>query len=79
MAADGTGTIYIPLEEFWTFVTKYAPDHSGEIVFGVPRVRERGGDLEIDYAFSTDNHPSTWAEKPQALLQWKELEKKGGS
>lgn len=76
MASDGTGAIYIPLEEVWTFIQKYGPKLDGEIVYGVPHVVDQ--DLVIDYAYSSDNHPTTWVEKPKAVLQWDELKKKGG-
>lgn len=71
MGADGTGSIYIPLAEFWEFVAKYSPDHHGETVYGVPRVEN--DDLVIDYAFSTEAHPSTWETKPPSVTQWGEL------
>jgi hypothetical protein len=76
MGADGTGTIYIPLEEFWAFAQKYGPRLEGESVYGVPRVEN--DDLVIDYAFSTEAHPNTWATKPPAVVQWDDQKKKGG-
>jgi hypothetical protein len=76
MASDGTGSIYIPLEEFWSFVQKYGPKFDGESVWGVPRVV--GEDLVIDYAYSSEAPPQTWKEKPPAVLQWEEHRKAGG-
>ena len=74
MAHDGTGTVYIPLEEFWKFVHEYMPDLKGaEVAYGVPRVKDDGGDLEIDYAFSTECAPSDWAKTPDAVKQWTDL------
>ena len=75
MAHDGEGKIYIPLEEFWKFVQKWAPgDGSAEIRFGVPQFND--SDMVIDYAFSTECHPTEWAEKPKAVAQWDELKAK---
>jgi hypothetical protein len=72
VAHDGQGTIYIPLEEFWAFVRKYAPgDGAEEVRFGVPRATD--GDIEIDYAFSTECAPEGWSKKPPAVTQWEEL------
>ena len=75
MASNGQGTIYIPLDEFWSFVAQYAPKHGGEVLYGLPRITAGGEDLEVDYAFSTECHPDTWAAKPPAVLQWVELRK----
>ena len=72
MAYDGTGKIYIPLEEFWAFVQKYVPATEGaEVAFGVPQVNSR--DIMIDYAYSTEGNPNDWAELPEAVKQWKAL------
>lgn len=76
MGADGTGSIYIPLAEFWTFAQKYGPKLDGEVVYGVPRIEN--DDLVIDYAFSTEAHPSSWAKKPDSVVQWEDHKKKGG-
>ncbi len=76
MGSDGKGTIYIPLEEFWAFVAKYAPNGvigAGEIRYGVPRVNKGAGDLEVSYAFSTDCAPESWGEKPPAVTEWEKL------
>ena len=77
MAHDGTGTIYITMEEFRAFVLKFAPDLDGaEFAFGVPRVSDENSDLEIDYAFSTECPPSSWGKTPPAVQQWNDLKKK---
>jgi hypothetical protein len=73
MGANGEGTIYIPLAEFWTFVEKYNPAKCTETLFGVPRVVDE--DIVIDYAFSTEDHPSSWAEKPKPASQWEKHRK----
>ena len=74
MAHDGEGKIYIPLEEFWKFVQKWAPgDGTSEIRFGVPQFTE--SDVVIDYAFSTEGPPEDWATPPKAITQWDDLRK----
>jgi len=78
MGYDGEGNIYIPLEEFWKFVSDYYPlEKSGaEIVYGKPRIENN--DLVISFAVSTDCDPRTWAEKPKALKEWDKKEEKSG-
>jgi hypothetical protein len=73
MAYDGEGTLYIPLEEFWMWVQQYHPNLKCEIAYGVPRFVD--GDLVIDYAFSSDTDPRSWAKKPKCLEQWDALNK----
>lgn len=75
MAHDGEGTIYIPMEELWKLVMQYAPGDGGaEIAFGVPQFPDgTQGDMTVDYAFSTEAHPSEWAKKPKAISQWDDL------
>lgn len=72
---DAEGQISIPLEEFWAFVAKYHDLNGAEILYGVPRVDDKYH-LVIDYAASTECHPSSWAVKPKVASQWEELEKK---
>ena len=74
MGYDGTGRIYVPLEELWGFVKQYMPKVDGEIAFGVPKVE--GGDLVVDYAHSTECNPKDWATKPEAVTQWEAQNKK---
>jgi hypothetical protein len=64
------GMIEITLEDFWIWVGKQHAD-MGEIQYGVPRVNKSNRTIEIDFAASTDGHPSGWAQKPKAVLQWK--------
>jgi hypothetical protein len=73
MGYDVEGNIYIPLEEFWTFVSQYNPSEKGgaESIYGKPRIENN--DLVISYAASTDCHPKDWAEKPKALKEWDEF------
>lgn len=66
------GTIEIDLVELWTWIAKQHPD-MGEVAYGVPRVNKSNQTLEIDFASSTDGHPSGWAKKPKAVTQWEEL------
>jgi hypothetical protein len=74
MGYTAEGTIEIPLEEFWDFVTKnYSPTNNDEIRFGVPRVNKSNQVLEIDFAFSNDTSPDNWSVKPDCLKQWDEL------
>ena len=74
MAYNGEGTIFIPLDEFWEFVSRYHDFKGAATVFGVPRVESN--DLVIDFAFSTGSDPNAWPQKPKAALQWKGLYKK---
>ena len=68
------GTVYIPLAEFWEFVAKYNDTKMSEVAYGVPRINpENPDDLEIDFAASTEGHPSEWAVKPKAVTQWTDL------
>lgn len=72
MAYDGEGKIYIPIEEFWEFVSKYQPaPTAGFSAFGVPKFTEN--DVEINYAFSTETDPNEWAVEPKAVAEWKAL------
>lgn len=66
------GTMEIDLAELWSWVAKHHAD-MGEIQYGVPRVNKANNTLEIDFAASTDGHPSGWAQKPKAVTQWEEL------
>lgn len=77
---DAEGSIYIPLEEFWQFVSQYNQMKGCEMLYGVPRVV--GNDLVISYAASSECHPSTWAKKPVAALEWdkmKPVHQEGGA
>jgi hypothetical protein len=50
MGYDGQGTVYIPLDEFWTFVKKFHPPMEGATVRYAMEVRIQNEDLEIDFA-----------------------------
>lgn len=66
MASDGVGTIYISGEDWFAFLAKYSPAPEGaEIRFSAPALR--GGDIEVKYAFSTENDPETWVDAPEWL------------
>lgn len=76
MSATSEGTVYIPLEEFWEFVAKYNDTHASEVAYGVPRINpDNPSEMEIDFAASTEGHPSEWADKPKAVRQWDDLGK----
>lgn len=71
MGYDAEGQIFIPAEEFWTFVSKYLPnDLGGEILFGPPVITMDGYDLVIQYALSTICNPVDWTKKSRAEEQW---------
>lgn len=75
MAFVGEALIEIPLEDFWKYVKIHHPDLY-ETQYGVPRVNIDNQTLEIDVAFSYGCHPTEWAVKSKAELQWKELKEK---
>ena len=54
MGIYGKGTIEIPLEEFWRFVSSYMYDKSSNTFFGVPRINNGSQVLEIDYMFNSE-------------------------
>lgn len=68
MSASYEGTIDIPLEDFWEFVSKYHDKTSGEVAYGVPKFHP--GYMEISFAVGSDGHPSDWATKPAAVTEW---------
>ena len=72
MAASYEGLIEIPLEEFWEFVTKYHDKTIGEIAYGIPRVNRSNATIEISFAVGTECHPSGWAKKPLAVMEWEQ-------
>lgn len=65
MAYDAVGKIYIPLEEFYEFVSRYHPKFHGDIRYG--KVLQTNSDIEIDYATSTEADPSQWVKPPDFL------------
>jgi hypothetical protein len=69
MSYSAEGEIYIPLEEFWTFVQDFAPE--GETLFGPPRVTKDGVDMVVSFAVSNETNPSSWAEPPDVVKEWK--------
>jgi hypothetical protein len=71
MASDGTGTLYIPMEEYQEFLRKFSPIPKESFsTYGIPRIEN--GDLVVDYAFSTECDPADWGTPPPAVTQWKE-------
>ena len=75
MASDGQGSIYISYEDFNRFVLNHsAIPPASTFVIGKPKLRYDY--VEIAYAFSTDGNPSSWADKPLAVREIEELERK---
>lgn len=68
------GTIEIPAEEFWEFVSKYCPAQTAghEVTYGKPRMEKNGIDLRISFAASSDGNPVDWSVKPTAITEWDE-------
>lgn len=67
MGFDGQGKIYIPLEAWCEFVSGYAPSAKSGAEFSYAPPRIEGEELVVDYAFSTDCHPSSWTLQPYWL------------
>lgn len=65
MAYDATGKIYIPMEEFWAFVTQFHPKFEGNIHYG--KVVQTECDLEIEYATGSEVDPADWAVPPDFM------------
>lgn len=66
MASDGRGTIYIPFEDWFKFVSKYGPDFAeAEVRYSLPKYGD--GEIAVDYAYSTECAPETWADCPEWL------------
>lgn len=78
MGIYGKGTIEIPLEDFWKFVSSYMYDKSSNTFFGVPRVNNGNQVLEIDYMFNSEVNPEDeWDfEESECKKQWEQLESK---
>lgn len=75
MSRTMEGKIWIPLEDFWAFVEKYAPNGCDEVVYGVPCVTpDSPNDIQITFAASSDGHPIDWSIPPACLSEWKKLE-----
>lgn len=66
MAFDARGKVYIPGEEFWTFVQKFHPEFNGETRYGTPVWNPDSNDLEIEFA-TGETDPGSWAEPPEFL------------
>ena len=78
MGYDAEGTIYIPAEEFWAFVSKYLPNElGGETLFGPPMITKDGVDLVVDYSLSTECHPSDWSKESKVATKWREYKTTG--
>lgn len=80
MSFTAEGTVEIDLCDLhaWIVSSGRVPSGSGDSIYGwgPPRLNESNGTLEIDFAMDGNgNSPSTWAEKPNALKQWDNLNK----
>ena len=69
MAYTIEGSLQIPLDEFWDFLSQYLPSNSANTVFGKPVVNVDNGTLDIGFASDTDENPRTWLEKPLCLRE----------
>jgi hypothetical protein len=68
------GEINIPLEEFWEFVSKYAPQGIGNVMYGVPYIDpDNIHDLTINFVESTYCDPSNEMEPCSVALEWEQL------
>lgn len=78
MGIYGKGTIEIPLEEFWRFVSSYMYDKSSNTFFGVPRVNNGNQVLEIDYMFNSEISPEDEIgfKESECYKQWQQLKNK---
>jgi hypothetical protein len=64
--SDGTGSIYISAEDWAVFLAHYNPvQQRGFMRYSPPRIEN--GVLVVDYAFSTECEPETWAKPPSWL------------
>jgi hypothetical protein len=63
---DGVGTIYIDGNEWNEIIFKLAPFLKGT-EFSIGPIRKSGDIVQIEYAFSEECHPSTWAQPPEWL------------
>jgi hypothetical protein len=74
MAFAFEGMIEIPLEELFTWAENtYGLKGGYERFYGVPKVNKSNQTLEISFAGSDTNDPSTWSKKPKAALEWEEV------
>ena len=76
MSFIAEGTVEIDLCDLHEWILSgghlpVGPDYA----WGPPRVNKSNQTLEIDFAMDNfGNNPATWAEKPNALKQWKDLD-----
>lgn len=66
------GTIYIPIEDFLDFVSKYTPSVSlGSSHFNLDDIKNTGEEIRIEFAASDETPPTEWPEPPWWLRQKK--------
>jgi len=80
MSFTAEGTVEIDLGDLheWILSSGRVPSSfvDNVYVWGPPRTNKGNGTLEIDFAMDGNgNCPSTWAEEPNALKQWDNLNK----
>lgn len=61
--------VWFDMPAFWSFVLKYTPCMTAEYAFGVPKLDDFN--LKVNFAASTEGHPSDWANNPACLKEWK--------
>jgi hypothetical protein len=62
MAHAVQGEVWIPLEDWYEFIGKYAPKTDGEILWGEPT--QTSSDIVIPFACNTECHPAEQATPP---------------
>jgi hypothetical protein len=65
MGHAARGDIWIPIQDWYDFVTKYAPHTTGEMSFGPPS--EMDGELSVPFAINTECHPMDEASPPECI------------
>lgn len=74
MTTTSEGTVYISRTEFCSWIIKQTKLKGKEVVFGIPRLNIETGEIQIDYAQSDKEHPSSWSEKSKAVLENEKFE-----
>lgn len=72
MGMDATGKVYVPLDDLFRFIEKYAGIDTEFMQFNFNGMRVEHNDLVVDFAASSECHPDDWTEPPD----WLKKEKK---
>jgi len=67
-----TGEIFIPMEDFYEFVSRYAPASPGNMEFGLPTI-DGNHDLIVQFAINTECLPSDQVDPPEFLVHRKKV------